>query len=456
MEDVVLSTSSSRVRAIPVLGFVVIILLPIFLTAAPWTVNAQEAPEVIGSPAKLSPRQQLLYVMARSPIFASLIEDAGLLETASDVVPSWGRSGEGVAPESPSATQIEYWRYLNVICFVGASSFASLKVDWRQYLYFNSPSSPGDCIFYIEYGAEYTGTTPMPGDKTILDTWKKGMKFTPGQPYMIPPGADAEFDDYNNCVAKGIWWDYTGIVHAVIGATPGEHWRCGRKFTVITKNGLDLSVLSPKPKLSGTVIDVSTGKTVKPESMVPGSWYTLQVETKSFAIKSPALRKQSEFEYAEIVLVASGHHAVSGTGMYVENVDPYTYWSVIGSPPGATDAQANWLGYNNAYGGAGVTPLAPSTPKVIFPPTLMTTAKFQKSDTKIAPNTYDPTANAGELYAAYIDVSYLHKGISFITANDISFSGNPPGVTPIRYDRDVAWYLSLWAAYPDYTYPPAP
>ena len=384
--------------------------------------------------------------MARSPIFARLIEDAGLLETASDVAPVWARSGEGVTPEA-SATQIEYWRYVEAICFVKASGFAGLKVDWKRDL---GSTYLGVCVFDIEYGASYTGATPM-GNKTITDTWKKGMKFGLDQSYAYASGPD-ELDRDDNCDPGDFSYDpSTGAVVTRIGATPGEGWRCGYYMDVIAKSGLDLSVFSPKPSVSGTVFDASTGAKVKPEAMVPGNNYTLQVEMKGFAIKTPALPKQSGFEYVWWGLYASRYHAVSDTGMYLENFDPYWASSWGGVPPGQKDASVGWDYLNNVYAEAVGVSLVPTAPKAIFPPSLMSTSRFEKSDVKLAPNQYNSTTKAGLLYQVIIDVTYLHKGISFITGNDISFSGTPPGVAPIRYNLDVSWDLYLEAAYPDYT-----
>jgi len=438
--------------------FALIILSPILIVAVPGAVKAQSSPTVTGSPAKLSPKQRLVYVMAAFPVFESLIEDTGLLDAMSDVPPASSRLGEGVAPEAPTATQIEYWRDVTVNCFVRASSFASLKVDWE-----GTPgvgeSYLGDCIFAIEYGAEYGegGTTAMPGDKVITDTWKRGLEEGFDEPYLIQMHS-TEFDDHGNC--DGVYFDYdptTGAVEIRIGATPGAHWRCGSRLAVIARSGLDSSVFSPKPRVSSTVLDADTGEKVKPEDMATDAWYTLQLEMKSFAIKTPALPKQSGFRYAQIGLIASRYHAVPDTGMYLENIDPYWYSIVSGMPPGQTNAEAYWTFWNNVYAETGGAPLfvtpPPSTPKVIFSPSLMTTTEFQKSNAVVGPNNYDPGTNTGKLYSAYIYLVYLHKGISFITGNDIQFSGNPPDIAPIRYNLDVQWSLLLQAGYPDYTCP---
>jgi hypothetical protein len=56
------------------------------------------------------------------------------------------------------------------------------------------------------------------------------------------------------------------------------------------------------------------------------------------------------------------------------------------------------------------------------------------------------------LYDFGLEIQYVNKGISFITGDDITFSGNPATVRVTHAGRSVVWDLDLWGMYPEVTY----
>jgi hypothetical protein len=453
-------------------------------------------------PGRLSPRERLLYIAARSPAMAGMIHRMRLLEKT----PASASLQELQEPLAEQRSPVVYyWRYVHALCYVKAS-FAPQKVDWYYWGYDpDDPEAPilaknyvGDCYFYVDYGAEYVGDfggyVAMPDPKTITDQWKKGMKFNSGPddikaPYYRLNGGNWDCSDldtprdycggldpseFTSCKldpdGAGSYDAGTGTFTTTIGGTDAEHWRCGYWTEILTNSGADLSVFSPKPGVTHSIIDLTTNKpTTKPIADMP---YELWIYMKGFGIKSPALPKQSAWDYLDWWLEAPPWLAktdpITGpTGMWVDHTDPAWQrglWSgpYISEPTdaclgdygcwgGARWAHLNpaWVWYGTDYG-AIYQP--PSTPKALFQPSSIS-LRYVKSDAIVDKNWWyeerDP--QAGFLYDFHMWIGYMHKRISFITGDEIYFSGNPTNVRVTHSGNSIYSDLELFGAYPDFT-----
>jgi len=404
-----------------------------------------------------------------------MIGEMHLLEKAPDWVPL--RELEPAQLLLLDEWKVYYWRYVQTVCFVKASSFAPQKVNWI----YGGPTPPpgyvGDCGFYVQYGARYQGDIDMPDNKTITDAWKKNMAIGVGddlsQPYYQlwqPTGWDCSDpnlqDDYRTYTCRGedagtyspcdsVEGSYdktTGSFNTIIGGTPGEKWSCGVDMGILTKSGADLSVLSPKPGVTHSVVPT-------PPSSYPGGetgkTYELWINMKGFGIKSPALSKQSAWNNVWWYLEAPDWQADGDTGMWPEHIDPGWYENAwpdehLGAP---SWGGAEWYAYNPGWNRN-----PPSNPKALLQPSSVS-LNYKKSDTTVAPNSFNEAANTGFLYHAWMDIGYMYKGISFIVANEPSFSGNPENIQPVQSYHEPDgwtyvgpyWDLILQAAYPDFT-----
>jgi len=399
---------------------------------------------------------------------------------------------QGRLPEDvQEAPIIWYWRYVWALCHV-KNNFSPYKLNWYYWIWgdWNTPELDknymGDCHFYVEYGAEYYGDyggyVEMPEAKTINDQWKKGMKFNNGpddltQPYywVVQPTAwDCSKVDENSpyylseYICRGLdpglfspcpddlagkYYSTTGFFNTTIGSTPDGRWRCGVRMELLTSAGTDVTVLSPKPSVSHSL----TPKTNPWQ--IPETPYELRIDMKGFGIKSPALTKQSSWKRTYWWLEGNGYQAQENTGMWVDHIDPYYYqywWSGPYNPgnvPGWCVTEyglgcyggAQWYVHNTYNNWWRVGPDSdlyfwpPVTPKALFPPSSVT-LKYIRSNAQ------------GILYDYGVEIGYANKGISFITAHDISFSGNPTNVRVSHPGDNVQWDLDLLGSYPDAGY----
>jgi len=417
------------------------------------------------------------------------IEDLRLMDRTFAEEPN---EPEAVMPQDVQYSPVIWaFRYVHAYCFV-KGSFAALKVDWVNWA---GQDYMGDCYFFVVYGAEYYGDfggyVEMYGDKTITDQWKKGMKFNTSPddvkaPYYWLDGgnwdcsdpdmdrqycdnlAASEFTSCNLPDPAGNYDASTGIFTTTIGSTDPDHWYCGSWMEILTSSGADLTVFSPKPKVSSTVTDLTTNKNVKPEQMASGSPYELRINMNGFGIKTPAVKTQSSWDYVDWWFEGTPWHANPDTGMWVTRTDP-SWYSGQWSGPFLAGNQPDWCPWTSDEGAGGTYGCwggaewyhhntwalywqdeegqwhpsneffwPPSTPKALFPPSSMG-LKFVKSDILIGPN-FDGTdtqlGTQGYLYQFHMWIGYSNKGISFITSNDITFSGNPTTVRAFTQGRD--------------------
>jgi len=447
---------------IAALGLSLIIILPILIY--PRTTTAQAT---YGT--GFSSRERLMMIASRFPAFAQMIQETNTLERAPDWVPA-GEAGRTPQLLVLDSYKVYYFRYVQAVCYVKASSFAPLKVDWAGW---GVPGYVGDCFFYVQYGARYEGDIPMPDPKTITDAWKKSMKFNvdPSDlkaPYYWLGGwwwdcSDPDMPlDFRNAVCRGDAAEFTacgsvtgaydpgsGSFSTTIGDTPGAKWSCGVDMALLTNKGADLSVLSPKPAVKAAEI---------PKTLVPGTRYAMQINMKGFGIKTPAPSKQSSWDKIWWYLEGPPWHVADEVGMWADHIEPYWWYDAWGDHPGPSWGGAQWYytnpGWNRPY-------FVPATPTALFQPSSVS-LNYKKSDTIVGPNAYDGAKNTGFLYHAVLDIGYMHKGIGFIIGDRLSFSGNPEEIQPIDCYSDpdlgpgwtwvgVYWDLQLEAAYPDYT-----
>jgi hypothetical protein len=360
-----------------------------------------------------------------SPFMAELIEKAGLLEKASTRAPIQVET----EPQQYGPYTIVYYRWIYATCFVKTSSFAPLRVNWN---YYQGVPYEGDCVFFVQYTAYYQGSVVMPA-MTLTDQWKKGMSYASGdlsKPYYVVEWSVAGS-------ATGMYYDpSTGLLTMKIGSTSGS-WDAYWYITMLTRNGADMTLFSPKPGVSHTI----TPKT-KPDQ-IAGVQYDLRIAMKSFGIKSPGTRKGSAWQYAEWALEAPYWHVQGDTGMWVEQCDPYWWWYLSNSHPGPANGRAVWHQFNPP---ALDTRSLAVAPKAVFPPSSVALT-YVKNDVLVAPNGFD--GSKGYLYQAYVFISYMGRGFSFVTGDQPSFSGNP--LDTQTYVDSLAANLWYYAAYPDYT-----
>ena len=481
-------------RYLAAVAFVLVILLPVLLyLSAPARTAAQETSGPM-IPGGLSPRERLMYIASRSPAMAGMIDRMRLLEKT----PASASLQELQEPLAEQGSPVVYyWRYVHAYCFVKASSFAPQKVDWYWWGWPDDPIEidyMGDCHFYIEYGAEYVGDfggyVGMPESKMITDQWKKGMKFNTSPvdikaPYYWLGGWNwdcsvegdcdvpdpGEFTSCNLPDPAGNYDGSTGIFTTKIGPTGADHWRCGYSMEILTNSGADLSVFSPKPGVTHSIIDLTTNK--KTTEQIGGTPYELWIYMKGFGIKSPDLPKQSGWDYVNWWLEAVPWHARTNTGMWLDHTDP-AWLRGDWSGPYVTEPDnynacfdeygdygcwggATWAHHNPAWWWSGTDygpiRLPPSTPKALFQPSSISVT-YVKSDAIVDKNWWwegrDP--QAGFLYDFGLWMGYMHKRISFITGDEISFSGNPTNVRATHYGWSMRSDLQLFGAYPDFTY----
>jgi hypothetical protein len=427
---------------------------------------------------------------------------------------------EGVIrQDEQTAPVIVPWRYVYAYCPV-KGAFAPLKEDWWNWA---GQDYIGDCYFYVEYGVEYQdqgsgfGTTAFGTTMTITDQWKKGMKFNTAPddlkaPCYVLSTMDVDCSDpglsdkvRNNYCGGQDYTEFapchlpstpefmsaydakTGVVKVTINPTDANHWRCFSTVEILTGSGADLSVFSPKPRVSNTVTDLTTNAKVKPEQMVTDGThpYELRINMKGFGIKTPALTTQSSWNYVDWWIEGTAWQAESDTGMWVTRSDPGWYIGLWSGPfLGGNPDWCPWTSYEGAGGTYGCWGGAewyhhnawanywqdeegqwhpsyelywpPSTGKALFPPSSVG-LKFVKSQgISLGPN-FDGTdtqpGTQGYLYQFHMYIEYRNKGISFITSNDIAFSGNPVTVRVDTQGRGlVSWNLELYGTYPDRIY----
>ena len=401
------------------------------------------------------------------------------------------RGAQGQLPEQEQeAAAIYYWRYVWALCMV-KNNFSPYKVDWYYWSWEYWGTSEldkdylGDCHFYVEYGADYYGDyggeVTMADDKTITDQWKKGMSFNSGpddltQPYywVVKPtpwdcSDDSLSSDVRNdyCEGKpatdfakcndldGSYDATTGLFTTTIGYTDAKRWVCGVRMELLTRAGADLTVLSPKPGASYSI----TPKT-KP-AQIPDTQYELRIDMKGFGIKSPALPKQSSWAKTYLWLEGSGWQTRKDAGMWIDHIDPY-YYDHWWSGPFISGHEPDWCmpdeGYG-CYGGAqwylhntwnnwqepdpDLYRWPPATPKALFPPSSVT-LKYVQSDHTME--------DGWVLYDFGVEIEYIYKRISFITGDDVAFSGNPTNVRASHQGRNVQWDLTLSGTYPEVEY----
>jgi hypothetical protein len=495
----------SRRHLMPILALTICLIIVLPTVLLPATSKAQS----VGPPGALSRRDRLGRLAAVSPAMARHIEELRLMDRAFAQEPN---EPEDTLPEDvQDAPVIWAWRYVHVYCPV-SGSFAPLKEDWLNWA---GQDYKGDCHFYIDYGAEYYGDfggyLAMPGDKKITDQWKKGMKFNTAPddlkaPYYWLSGQNYDCSDTNTdrgyCGGKdaseftasctldpkgaGGYDQNTGRFTTTIGATGEGHWVCGYSMEILTSSGSDLTVFSPKPSVSSTVTDLTTGKNVKPEQMVTDYPYELRINMKGFGIKTPALATQSSWDYVDWWFEGTAWHAQPDSGMWVTRTDPSWYINRWSGPFLATGDQPDWCPWTSHEGAGGTYGCwggaewyhhntwanywqdtdgnwypsyelfwPPSTTKALFPPSSVG-LKFLKSDISIAPN-FDGTetepGTQGYLYQFGMWTGYSNKGISFITSNDISFSGNPTTVRAVTQGQHQVYFdLELYGTYPNRVY----
>ncbi len=455
---------SGRQPAVLALFLLVIILLP-------------TVPSVSVSDNATPPRRYMTEISPRVAQMIRGMHQSGYVYLQED------RAAMGF-PDVQEAPLIYYWRYVWAFCFVKQDFSGNNTVNWYYWSwdFWSTPELDkdyiGDCHFYVEYGAEYYGDfggyVAMAATKKIADTWKTGMVFNSNpddldKPYywVVSP---TEWDcsdpsvprdqcegglpaaDFLPCDVSGLYNPTSGVFTTSIGSTGAGLWQCGIRMEILTKNGIDFSVLSKRPEVSHTITPVTD------PPQIAGKSYQLRVEMTGFDIKSPVLAKQSSWAQTYWWLEGSGWQASKNKGMWLVDQDPYFYqgwWSgpyLAGHESGCTatfgcHAGVQWYLRNTWRNWDPSYPYnynwylwPPAMPIVHFPPSFAA-FKYTKS-----------TDTTHTFYNFGLEIKYVHKGISFIIGNDISFSGNPATVRAWQSRRAVQFDLDLVGSYPAPTY----
>lgn len=467
--------SRTHAALLATLLIIIMILVPLLETTS--VTHAKPMP---GTSGITSLKGRMIAIAARSRAFAAMLERTGLLDRA---VGSTSEQLELEPMQILHSRTVWYWRYMSQTCFVRPSSFASLKVDWANW---GAPGYIGDCHFYVEYGMYYDGEIdPVSmGSKILVDThWKKNMPsptdpsnlkapyywLTPPTSYdcangdcgpTVDPGAFAACD-----TVTGLYEPTTGMFTMEIGNTNPSgsvyQWQCGVWMEILTNNGLDTKVFSPKPGVSYSILPKTT-----PEKQLAGTQYKLTLSMKGFGLQSPVGNTWSDFDYAYWWIEAPPWDAdlSSCVGMWADAAQPSWRAGRYGYPGHTLEKPlldcrhwggATWKHYNDAWNyytddnGREIHEL-PTTPKILFPPSSVSIDYESAGGTTVAPNWYDDTTGAGFFYDVQMNVGYVHKAASFISDGELQFSApNNPEIS----GKDGRIYLDMnfYGAYPDFT-----